>query len=64
MPRTVHVEVTYSVHIEDDKMSDAKALIYAKQNFETEGNIFNVSASIFEKWKTTLKKLRKGRGSY
>jgi len=64
MPRTVHVTVTYSVHIEDDKMSDKEALTHAKENFETEGSIFDVQAHFFEKWKTTLKKFRKGKGSY
>lgn len=64
MPRTVHVTVTYSVHVEDDKMSDKEALIHAKENFETEGSIFDVQSHLFEVWNATLKKLRKGRGSY
>ena len=64
MPRTVHVTVTYSVHIEDDKMTAKAALIHAKENFEKEGKVFDVQAHFFEKWKTTLKKFRKGRGSY
>lgn len=64
MPKTIHVTVTYSVHIEDDNMSDKDALIHAKENFETEGNVFNVQAHIFEVWKGVLKKVRKGKGSY
>ena len=64
MPRTVHVTVTYSVHIEDDKMTDKSALIHAKENFETEGKVFDVRASVFEKWKNAVRKIRKGRGSY
>lgn len=64
MPRTVHVTVTYSVHIEDDKMTDKAALIHAKENFETEGKVFDVRASVFEKWKNAVRKIRKGRGSY
>jgi hypothetical protein len=64
MPRTVHVTVTYSVHIEDDKLSDKNALIHAKENFETEGKIFDVRVSLFEKWKNAVLKARKGIGSY
>lgn len=64
MPRTVHVTVTYSVHIEDDKLSDKNALILAKENFETEGKIFDVRVSLFEKWKNAVLKVRKGIGSY
>jgi hypothetical protein len=37
MPRTIHVTVTYSVHIEDDKITDKAAIIHAKENFEREG---------------------------
>lgn len=64
MPRTIHVTVTYSVHIEDDKMSNKDALIHAKENFETEGKIFDVRASVFERWKNIVRKARKGRGSH
>ena len=64
MPRTIHVTVAYSVHIEDDKISDKNALIHARENFQTEGNIFDIEASIFERWKNVLLKVRKGIGSY
>ena len=64
MPKTIHVTVTYSVHIEDDKMSDKDAKTYAKENFETEGNIFDIKATLFEKWKKLKRKVRKGIGSY
>ena len=64
MPKTIHVTVTYSVHIEDDKMSDKEALVHAKENFEREGTIFDVEARVFEKWKKTFKKFRRGIGSY
>lgn len=65
MPRTIHVTVTYSVHIEDDKISNRDALIHAKQNFEKEGTIFDVQAKVFDKWKDVIKKaVRKGVGSY
>jgi hypothetical protein len=64
MPKTIHVTVTYSVHVEDDKMTDKQALTHAKENFETEGKIFDVRASIFEKWKAAVRKVRRGKGSY
>lgn len=64
MPRTIHVTVTYSVHVEDDKMSNKNALEYARGNFEQEGNIFDIQSSIFEQWKNIVRKIRKGRGSY
>jgi hypothetical protein len=64
MPRTIHVTVTYSVHIEDDKLSDAKALIYARENFEKEGSIFDVKASFFDRWKNIVHKARRGISSY
>lgn len=64
MPKTIHVTVTYSVHIEDDKMSDRQAIIHAKENFETEGTIFDVKATVFDKWKNVVMKVRKGIGSY
>ena len=65
MPRTIHVTVTYSVHIEDDKLSNQSALIYAKENFEAEGKIFDIQAKVFDKWKDAIKKaVRKGIGSY
>lgn len=64
MPKTIHVTVTYSVHIEDDKMSDRQAIIHAKENFETEGTVFDVKATVFDKWKNVVMKVRKGIGSY
>jgi hypothetical protein len=64
MPRTIHVTVTYSVHIEDDKMSDRQARIHAKENFEVEGSVFDVTTKIFEKWKAVSVKYRRGIGSY
>ena len=64
MPRTIHVTVTYSVHIEDSNMSTKDALIHAKENFETEGSIFDVQAHVFEIWQATMRKIRKGKGSY
>jgi len=64
MPRTIHVTVSYSVHIEDNKLSDKQALIHARENFETEGNIFDVNASVFERWKNMVLKVRKGISSY
>lgn len=64
MSRTVHVTVTYSVHIEDDKISDRQALIYAKENFEAEGSIFDVKAKVFDRWKHSVRKVSRGIGSY
>ena len=64
MPRTIHVTVTYSVHIEDDKISEKDALIHANNVFETEGSIFDIQAHVFERWKAVVRKVRKGRGSY
>ena len=64
MPRTIHVTVTYSVHIEDDKMAVKEALTHAKENFEKEGTVFDVKASVFDKWKEKVLKVRKGIGSY
>jgi hypothetical protein len=64
MPRTIHVTVTYSVHIEDDRLSDKQALIHARENFQTEGSVFDVKASVFERWKNVVLKVRKGIGSY
>lgn len=64
MPRTVHVTVTYSVHIEDDKISDHQALIHAKENFEAEGSIFDVKAKVFDRWKYFVRKVSRGIGSY
>lgn len=64
MPRTIHVIVSYSVHIEDDNMSDKDAIIHAKQNFDIEGNVFDTSAIVFERWDNVVKQVRKGKGSY
>lgn len=64
MPRTIHVTVTYSIHIEDDKMTDKAAIIHAKENFEREGAVFDVSAKIFDRWKHIMTKVKKGIGSY
>ena len=65
MPRTIHVNVTYSVHIEDDKISNRDAIIHAKENFEKEGKVFDIQAKVFDKWKDVIKKaVRKGIGSY
>ena len=65
MPRTIHVTVTYSVHIEDDKISNRDSLIHAKENFEKEGAVFDIQAKVFDKWKDVIKKsVRKGIGSY
>ena len=64
MPRTIHVTVTYSVHILDDKMSDRKALMNAKENFDRADAIFDVQAKIFDRWKDEKKKPRRGFGSY
>lgn len=64
MPRTIHVTVTYSVHIEDDKISNKAALIHAKENYEKEGTVFETKAKIFDKWKEVTRKVRKGIGSY
>lgn len=64
MPRTIHVTVSYSVHIEDDNMSDKDAIIHANQNFDTEGNVFDTSGIVFERWNNVVKQARKGKGSY
>ena len=64
MPRTIHVTVTYSIHIEDDKMTDKSAIIHAKENFEREGTIFDVSAKVFDRWKNIVDKVKRGIGSY
>ena len=64
MPRTIHVTVTYSVHVEDDKLSDKAAIIHAKENYEKEGTVFETKAKIFEKWKEVIRKVRKGIGSH
>lgn len=64
MPRTIHVTVTYSVHIEDDKMTNRQAIIHAKENFEKEGSIFDIKAAVFDKWKNVVAKVRRGIGSY
>jgi hypothetical protein len=64
MPRTIHVTVTYSVHVEDDKMSDRQAIAHAKENFETEGVVFDVEAKVFDKWKNIVRKAVRGIGSY
>lgn len=64
MPRTIHVTVTYSVNIEDDKIPERMALIHAKENFEREGTIFDVQAKVFDRWKEVVKKVKKGIGSY
>jgi hypothetical protein len=64
MPRTIHVTVTYSVHIEDDKISDKQALIHARENFEKEGSIFDIDATVHDRWKNLVKNVRKGIGSY
>jgi hypothetical protein len=64
MPRTIHVTVTYSVHIEDDKIADKAAIIHAKENFESEGTIFDVSAKVFDRWKNIVDKVKRGIGSY
>jgi hypothetical protein len=64
MPRTIHVTVTYSVHIEDDKITDKAAIIHAKENFEREGTIFDVSAKVFDRWKNIVDTVKRGIGSY
>ena len=64
MPRTIHVTVTYSIHIEDDKITDKAAIIHAKENFEREGTIFDVSAKVFDRWKNIVNKVKRGLGSY
>jgi hypothetical protein len=64
MPRTIHVAVTYSIHIEDDKMTDKAAIIHAKENFEREGTIFDVSAKVFDRWKNIVDKVKRSIGSY
>jgi hypothetical protein len=63
MPRAIHVTVTYSVHIEDDRLSEKEALIHASENFEKEGRIFDVKASVFERWQNVVRKIRRGIGS-
>lgn len=64
MPRTIHVTVTYSIDIEDDKMTDKAAIIHAKENFEREGSVFDVTAKVFDRWSHTVTKVKKGIGSY
>ena len=64
MPRTIHVTVTYSVHIEDDKISNKQAMEFAKNIPLKDINIFETKAKIFEKWKQEEKKVKKGIGSY
>jgi hypothetical protein len=64
MPRTIHVTVTYSVHIEDDKITDKAAIIRARENFEREGTIFDVNSKVFDRWKNIVHKVKRGIGSY
>lgn len=64
MPRTIHVTVSYSVHIEDDKMSNKDAILHAKENYVSEGNVFDTNAIVFETWKDHVEQPRKGKGSY
>jgi hypothetical protein len=64
MPRTIIVTVSYSVHIEDDKLSDRAAIIHAKENYEREGTVFETVAKIFDRWKNPARIVRKGIGSY
>ena len=64
MPRTIHVTVTYSVHIEDDKLSDKLAMEFAKNIPLNDINIFETKAKIFEKWKQEEKKVKRGISSY
>lgn len=64
MPRTIHVTVTYSVHVEDDKITNKEALEYAKNIPLSQINIFDTTAKIFEKWKVETRKIKKGIGSY
>ena len=64
MPKTIHVTVTYSVHVEDDTLTDKQARIYAQNLPVSEWKIFDVTSRVFEKWKEEKPKLRKGIGSY
>lgn len=63
MPKTIHVTVTYSVHIEDE-ISDKDAKIHAMNNYESEGKVFDCKAVVFDKWKNQVKPSKRGIGSY
>lgn len=64
MPRTIHVTVTYSVHIENDSMTDKQARIYAENIPFKDWKIFETKSVVHEKWDNTKSKPKKGIGSY
>lgn len=71
MPRTIHVTVTYSVHVEDidvrikdGKISAKCAIGHAENYFEQEGNIIDIKSTVFDTWQNPTQIVRKGLGSY
>lgn len=62
MPRAIFVTVVYSVHVEDDSISDKNAKITAMNTkFDFNSNIVDTKVEIFEKWKNpecTVKKIK------
>jgi hypothetical protein len=62
MPRTIHVTVTYSVHVDDDALSDSQAKTEALNIDPRKANVFESNAKIFERWKHPQAK--RGLGSY
>jgi hypothetical protein len=71
MPRTIHVTVTYSVHIDDTdsriksgKVSAKDAIEWAEEHFEQEGNVIDIKSTVFEAWEDPAQVIRKGKGSY
>lgn len=64
MPRTIHVTVTYSYHVEDDRMSDKQAITEAENIDLNKANIFDTKSVVHDRWKEEKPKPRKGIGSY
>ena len=71
MPRTVHVTVTYSVHVEDydalvksGKLTDKDAMNHAENYFYQKGSIIDIKSKVHDKWTDVVQKVRKGIGSY
>jgi hypothetical protein len=60
MPRTIHVTVTYSVHVDDDKITNKDALIFAQNTLQR--NEIDSIAHVHDRW--VDKKPKPGIGSY
>lgn len=65
MPRTIHVTVTYSVHVDDDALSDSQAKTEALNIDLCKAQVFESKAIVFERWKhPQARPAKRGLGSY